>query len=151
MTRLLSGTAYSLCIIVGSLQMSAQAPQRVDLREWGYKTPEDSSSHFQRQLSSQPISVTNHGETAVGFVTRDRRGLATRELPPLSFHILGFARSGKFISQLAIPTPSWHETLFSTVATILCSFARNKTEPPFPRNGTRSRKGVVCDPRQCPY
>lgn len=109
MTRLLLGTAYSLCIIVGSLQMSAQAPQRVDLREWGYKTPEDSSSHFQRQLSSQLISVTNHGETAVGFVTRDRRGLATRELPPLSFHILRFTRSGKFISQLTIPTPSWHE------------------------------------------
>src|SRR5271166_4676618 len=108
MNRLLVATAFSLCIIVACRQMSAQAPQRVDLRKWGYRVPEDASSRFQRQLSSQLISVGNHGEIAVGFVTRDRRGLATREVPPLSFHVVRFTRSGTFLSQLTIPTPSWH-------------------------------------------
>lgn len=89
--------------------MSAQVVQRRDLREWGYKPPENASSRFQSQLSSQIISVDSNAEIAVGFVTRDRSGLATRELPPLSLQVAEFAGNGKFLSRLAFPTPSWSE------------------------------------------
>jgi hypothetical protein len=109
MNRLVVGTAFSLWIMFACLPMSAQAPLRVDLRDWGYKPPEDASSRFERQLSTQIISVGNNADIAVGFVTRERTGLVTRELPPLSFHVVRFTRSGKFLSQLTIPTSSWHE------------------------------------------
>jgi hypothetical protein len=100
---------YSFCIMVACLPMSAQVVQRLDLRRWGYKPPDNASSRFQSQLSSQIISVGSNGEIVVGFVTRDRAGLATRDLPPLSLRVAEFARNGEFLSQLTFPTPSWNE------------------------------------------
>src|SRR5271165_207256 len=99
----------SICAVVLSIQMFSQVSRRVDLREWGYRPPESPTSHFQLQLSSQIVSIGKEGGVVVGFVTRDRTGLATRDLPPLSLHVIRFATNGKFLSQGTIPTPSWHE------------------------------------------
>ena len=105
----LIGTVCSIWLLAACLQAPAQVSQRVNLRDWGYQPPEGASSRFQRQLSAQFISVGNNAEMAVGFVTRDRTGLATRELPPLSFHVIRFTKFGKFRGQLTIPTSSWNE------------------------------------------
>jgi len=99
----------SICAVVLSIQMFSQVSRRVDLREWGYRPPESATSHFQVQLPSQIVSIGKDGGVVVGFVTRDRTGLATRDLPPLSLHVIRFATNGKFLSQGTIPTPSWHE------------------------------------------
>src|SRR5256885_13899070 len=95
MNRLRIGLTCWLWILAACLQISAQAPQQVDLREWGYKPPESAWSRFQAQLSSQLISVGQNGQIAVVFVTRDRTGLATRDLPSLSLHVLKFAKDGR--------------------------------------------------------
>jgi len=99
------------CLIFAALFGSQASGQvhRVDLREWGYKPPENSSETFRTQLSSQIISVGQNGEMVAGFVTRDRTGLATRELPPLSLHVVRFAKNGQFVLQASVPTPSWQE------------------------------------------
>lgn len=83
--------------------------RRVDLREWGYRVPESPSSKFQIRLSTHIISVGQDGQIVTGFVTRDRTGLATRKLPPLSLHVVRFKKNGEFSSQEIIPTPSWNE------------------------------------------
>jgi hypothetical protein len=85
----------------------ATAQERlIDLRKWGYKPRENKAI---LQQFSQFISVGAEGQVAVGFVTRERFGLATRALPPLSFHIIRFDRQGVVLDQHEFPTASWTE------------------------------------------
>jgi hypothetical protein len=96
------------CVLFSGLQVGAQV-RRVDLREWGYKSPEKPRQVFLAQLSSHMISIAENGDVLVGFVTHDRTGLVTREIPALSFHVLRFTSGGAFLSQKTFPTASWHE------------------------------------------
>lgn len=98
-----------ICLLLFCVPVLGQVPVRVDLREWLYQSPGNARERFQAQLSSHIISVASTGEVLVGFVTRDRTGLATRALPPLSFHILRFAKNGNLLSQGTVPTASWYE------------------------------------------
>jgi|SRR5579863_6002018 len=139
-----------VCLISACLQVSAQQHVRVDLRQWGYKSPETAESRFQTKLSSQTISVGPSGEIVAGFVTRDRTELARRDIPPLSLHVLRFAKNGKFLAQGAVPTPSWyenavfegsHDTLLIRAGTELYLFSlkmerlADKDLPPTPNSG----------------
>ena len=53
------------------------------------------------------VSIDHKGRVLVGFTVRGNPGLATREHPPLSFHILRFTPEGKVDLSLALPTISW--------------------------------------------
>lgn len=145
--------AATRCLIYLTLvciPASAQERVRVDLRGWGYKSPQSDASRFQTQLSYQIISVAPNGEVVVGFVTRDRTGLATRELPSLSLHVLRFAKDGKLLSQGSVPTQNWYanavfygsnNTLLIRAGTKLYLFSVNmeqlaeKELPPTPDSG----------------
>ena len=127
-------TRCFICLTLICIHVSAQERLRIDLRGWDYKSPESAVSRFRTQLSSQIISVAPNGEVVLGFVTRDRTGLATRELPPLSLHVVRFAKNGKFLAQSAVPTPSWYEnavfygsndTLLIRAGTKLYLFSQN--------------------------
>lgn len=105
-------TNLPLCrwlVFVAALSVPAAAQAtRVDLRQWGYKEPE-ARERYQASLSSQVISVAPSGDVVVAFVTRDRTGLATRELPALSLHVVRFSKLGEFLSQGSVPTPNWYD------------------------------------------
>ncbi len=79
----------------------------IDLTEWGCKPRPNFRPVVQRY--SQCISVGPGGRVAVGFVTRDRTGLATRTLPPLSLHVIQFGSEGAFLRQDIVPTSSWDD------------------------------------------
>jgi len=98
-----------LCVLLAGASISAQQIQTLDLREEGYAASKPMSNVLQRHASSQILSISNNGDVAVGFVTKDKSGLATREPPPLSFHIVSFTKVGQFLFQSTIPTSSWYE------------------------------------------
>ena len=79
----------------------------IDLTEWGYIPRPNFRPVAQRY--SQCISVGPGGRVAVGFVTRDRTGLATRALPPLSLHVIQFGSEGAFLRQDIVPTSGWDD------------------------------------------
>ena len=101
---------FTLCYLLAFLGIVPSASaQRFDLTMWGYKPPENVAGENYKQMPSQLISIGTNGEVAASFVTRDRSGLASRDLPPLSLHIVRLTRDGKFLSQGLVPTPSWYE------------------------------------------
>lgn len=99
---------WLVCTSVLAPCISAQV-KHVDLSKWGYRPPENVSGEYFRELPAQLVSIGAEGEIAVSFVTRDRSGLATRSLPPLSLHILRLAQDAQLVSQELIPTPSWQD------------------------------------------
>jgi hypothetical protein len=107
--------ALSWCLpyLLASASHASAQSIRVDLKEWGYKPPENISGEFYTEMPSHLISIGVNGDTAVSFVTRDRLNLATRQIPPLSLHVVQFTANGKFLSQFLIPTPSWNENSVS--------------------------------------
>jgi len=54
--------------------------------------------------SSQLVSIDHRGRVLVGFTVRENYGLATREHPGFSFHILRFTSEGKVDLSLVLPT-----------------------------------------------
>lgn len=96
--------------------MAAQV-QRVDLRQWGYSPPGESGVFLWSRIEQgQTISIGSKGDVFVGFVTRDRTGLVTRQLPAFSFHVLKLSKDGALISEQAFPTASWdHNAVFSGI------------------------------------
>ncbi len=106
---LLVSAGWTICLMVFALQMVAQDLGRIDLHHYGYVMDTPSKAPFLTKFSSQIVSVGENGETVVGFVTHDRFGLATRELPPLSLHVVRFAKDGTFLFEGTIPTSSWDE------------------------------------------
>lgn len=109
MNRILTAGACAVCLVASCLRVSAQQGKRINLREWGYKPHEPRTRDIPIRVTgpSNIISIGENSEIAVGFVTHDRWGLASRELPPLSFNIVKFNKAGKFLSQSKLPTPSW--------------------------------------------
>jgi hypothetical protein len=97
-----------VCFFALVSRVSAQL-KRVDLSQLGYKPPENVSGEYYKQMPAQLISIGQNGELVASFVTRDSFGLATRDLPPLSLHIVRLTKEGKVLSQGLIPTPSWYE------------------------------------------
>jgi hypothetical protein len=79
----------------------------VNLRDWSYKPRDGYKPVF--QAYSPTVAIGPGGLVAVGFVTKDRTGLATRALPPLSFHIVEFNRQGEFLGQHVVPTSTWNQ------------------------------------------
>lgn len=57
--------------------------------------------------NSRLVSVDHQGRVLVGFTTRESLGLATREHPGLSFHILRFTSEGREDLSLVLPTDNW--------------------------------------------
>jgi hypothetical protein len=56
--------------------------------------------------SGKLVSIDHQGRVLVGFAARENGGLATREHPRLSFHILRFAQEGKVDLSFVLPTNS---------------------------------------------
>jgi hypothetical protein len=54
--------------------------------------------------SSKLVSIDHQGRVLVGFTVRENYGLASRERPGLSFHILRFTSEGKVDLSLVLPT-----------------------------------------------
>jgi hypothetical protein len=59
---------------------------------------------------SQQVSIDHKGRVLVGFTVRENYGLATRERPGLSFHILRFSSEGKVDLSFALPTKDYFTT-----------------------------------------
>jgi hypothetical protein len=97
----------SVCALMVSMHLVAQN-LRLDLTQWGYKPPDSKRREYLSSLPLHTVSVGPGDEIAVGFVTRDL-GLGTRELPPLTFHVLVFTREGAFVWHKEFPTASWFE------------------------------------------
>lgn len=114
------GVGLSVLSVIFAVQTVAQQPSRVNLNDYGYVL-KTSRLPFLTRSSAHIVSVDANGETAVSFVTRDRMGLATREFPPLSLHLVKFARDGSFLSQGTIPTSSWDDNaiLYGSNGTLL--------------------------------
>lgn len=56
---------------------------------------------------SKLVSIDHKGRVLVGFTVRENFGLATREHPGLSFHILRFTSQGKVDLSLVLPTKDY--------------------------------------------
>lgn len=56
------------------------------------------------------VSIDHKGRVLVGFTARENLGLATRQLPGLSFHILRFTREGNVDLSLVLPTKDYFTT-----------------------------------------
>jgi hypothetical protein len=97
---------FAAMFLLGAETSFAQK-HHIDLTDWGYKPRPNFRPVVQRY--SQCISVGPGGRVAVGFVTRDRTGLATRALPPLSLHVIQFGSEGAFLRQDIVPTSSWDD------------------------------------------
>src|SRR5664279_4692876 len=96
-----------VCVLLLSVQVCGQA-KLVDLRQWGYRSSERAADQCWANLCSHTMSVAPNGDIIVGFVTRDRSGLSTRQLPPFSFHVLRLSKLGVLLSKADLPTPSWN-------------------------------------------
>jgi len=81
------------------------------LRAWGYKSMQS------LLLNDSPVvSIGLDEQVVVGFITCDREGLATRTLPPFSFHVIRFTEEGQFISEHLVPTSSRNENSIQLLA-----------------------------------
>lgn len=98
-----------VCVFSAASGFATELP-RVDLHKWGYTTGEQpASSGFVPTSVFHLVSVGMNGDIIVGFLTRDRKGLTTRELPAFSLHVLRFREDGMLLSQTAIPTENRNE------------------------------------------
>jgi hypothetical protein len=73
------------------------------------------------ELCINCVAVNESGDTAVGFVTHDREGLSTRQLPAFTLHISVFSRTGTVIRRWEVPTADWrdNELLYGTASQLL--------------------------------
>jgi hypothetical protein len=54
------------------------------------------------------VAIDHKGRILIGFAAHDNAGLATREHPGLSFHILRFSPGGKLDRTLLVPTKEYY-------------------------------------------
>lgn len=77
------------------------------LEEYGWQPPPKQQRGEWPGEWSRLVSIDHKGRVLVGFTARENYGLATREHPGLSFHILRFTAEGKVDLSLILPTNSW--------------------------------------------
>jgi hypothetical protein len=93
-----------VCLLVLNSALEAQSPL-IDLRQWGYTQPPP----FRKEsfpLSSL-LAFDSRGDVLVGFTMRAGDALATREQPALSLQVVKLSNTGRFLSQLGLPTTAW--------------------------------------------
>jgi hypothetical protein len=83
---------------LGSAQSPTDSASVLKLRTYGWKPPEP------RGIDSPSIAIDHEDRVVVGFTVRERNGLATRNQPSLSFHIVRFSPDGKADLSLSLPT-----------------------------------------------
>lgn len=96
----------SFLIVFATVDLEAQT-HRIDLKKWGYKSRPVRTQVFQE--FSPVVSVALDGKVAVAFVTRDRTGLVTRDLPAFALHVLRFTSTGEFMDERVVPTSTWNQ------------------------------------------
>jgi hypothetical protein len=92
-----------MAILAWTAQLtSAQSPTGsvvvLKLRTYGWEPPEPHG------IDTPSIAIDHKDRVLVGFTVRERNGLATRNQPSLSFHIVRFLPAGKTDLSLSLPT-----------------------------------------------
>ena len=82
---------------------------QINLDKYGWQPPQP-PHRGEFTSRSQPLTIDHRGRILVGFTIREQAiGLATRERPGLSFHIVRFAPDGKLELSLTLPTNNWRQ------------------------------------------
>lgn len=102
---------YTVLLFGACLSVYAQSqPVKVvkfNLENYGWQ-PLPRMQHSERPgTPSRLVWVDHKARVLVGFTARENTGLATRERPELSLHILRFTSEGKVDLSLALPTKDY--------------------------------------------
>jgi hypothetical protein len=115
-TALRRSVAWSLLAVTvcASIYVRAQSQgaklSTFDLRSYGWQPlPKRHSGQGGEWpgISSPQLSTDHKGRVLVGFTAHENYGLATRERPGLSFHLLRFTPEGKIDLSLVLPTKDY--------------------------------------------
>ncbi len=98
---------FAACSAVDAQSETAK-PMRFKLDDYGWQSlPKPQPG--ERPGSHGPLVAIDHkGRILVGFAAHENAGLATREHPGLSFHILRFSPGGKLDRTLLVPTKQYY-------------------------------------------
>jgi hypothetical protein len=81
----------------------------INLEQYGWQAPPSNSTREWSGVTRQILAIDHKGNIFVGFTARKHEGLATREAPSLSFHILRITSDGRPDRSLSIPTSRWFD------------------------------------------
>ena len=99
---LLSGACSSACA-----QSQAAKVVKFKLEDYGWRPLPKQRRGEWAGTTSQLVSIDHNGRVLAGFTAREEAGLAAREHPKLSFHILRFSSEGKLDFALVVPTKDY--------------------------------------------
>lgn len=85
---------------------------RIKLEDYGWQSLPEEQTREWVGTRSRSVSIDHKGRVLVGFTVRENQGLADREHPGLSFHILRFSSEGKVDLSLTLPTDNWFNNGF---------------------------------------
>ena len=94
----------------------AQAPSakvlQFNLVDYGWQSLPEAQPREWVGTRSRGVAIDREGRLLVGFTTREKQSLATRETPGLSFIILRLTPEGKVDLSLTLPTDNWFNNGF---------------------------------------
>jgi len=107
------------CLLVGALrllapqgadaQTNAQLLIRIDLSKFGWQRLPPRMTGEGTGRIGRLLEVDHKGRILVGYTSRDRQDLASRNNPTLAFHVLSFDSEGRNISSFELPTTRWYD------------------------------------------
>jgi hypothetical protein len=94
----------------------AQSPSakvlQFHLVDYGWQSLPEAQPREWVGTRSREVAIDREGRLLVGFTTREKQSLATRETPGLSFNILRLTPEGKVDLSLTLPTDNWFNNGF---------------------------------------
>jgi hypothetical protein len=100
--------AFAVLLLGSSSSAHAQSPAakvvKFKLEDYGWRPLPRQQPGERAGTRSQLVSIDHNGRVLAAFAAREDAGLATREHPELSLHILRLTSEGKIDLSLALPT-----------------------------------------------
>jgi hypothetical protein len=113
--KLLCVVSFLACspLFVGPRRSLAQNPpekhESIDVKKYGWQPLPSRTSHEWAGRPERLLEIDHKGRILVGYTSRDRLELATRDNPTLSFHILSLNSDGSSGRSYELPTTRWFD------------------------------------------
>ena len=111
--RFFSILAAVLCVFARAHAQSATpSTSTLRLENYGWQILPPGEYYEHLGAHSRNLWIDHSGRVLVGFTVRENSGLATRQHPGHSLHILRFTPEGKMDLSLVLPTNNWYNNGF---------------------------------------
>lgn len=101
-----------LCVKAFTQAGKTQRVAQIKLEDFGWESVPKGEYYERNGALSPNLSIDHKDRVLVGFTVRENTGLATREHPGHSLHILRFTAEGEIDHSFILPTNNWYNNGF---------------------------------------